>query len=341
MLVGLVIRVFQRKCSLNEHFVRQTGDMRADRMIATLLLLQARGRVTAAALAQELEVSVATARRDLEALSAAGVPVYPQPGRGGGWSLVGGARTDLSGLNAAEAQALFTLLGPAADGSPETASALRKLLRALPGPFRADAEAAAAAVRLDDTGWGEVGAERPPYVDVLQQAIVDRRRVRVDYSRREGERGTRLLDPLGLVAKDGVWYLLATRAGDEETRTYRVDRVRAVEVTDEPAHRPAAFDLAREWQRVVEFVEGRRSLVRATVRLARRHLWVLRDHFGTYLEIVEDDHPDEVTVSVAAHTARSVAEQLAGWGALVEVTGPDAVRAELARIGQELVDGYR
>ncbi|KAA1426331.1 YafY family transcriptional regulator [Nocardioides antri] len=313
--------------------------MRADRMIATLLLMQSRGRVTAAELARELEVSVATARRDLEALSTAGVPVYPQPGRGGGWSLVGGARTDLSGLTAPESTALFTLLGPAASLSPETASAVRKLLRALPGPFRADAESAASAVRLDDLGWGEVGRDRPAAVDVVQQAVIDRVKVRVDYRNRSGDGSTTLLDPLGLVAKDGVWYLIATRDGETDTRTYRMDRVRAVEPTDQPADRPAGFDLAREWRRVVEYVESRRSLVRATVRLAGRHLGVLRDHFGTYLEVVEDDG-DRVVVTVAAHTARSVAEQLAGWGAMVEVTGPDAVREELARIGQELAEAY-
>ena len=117
--------------------------MRADRLVATVLLMQSRGRVTAAELAAELEISVATARRDLEALSAAGVPVYPQQGRGGGWQLVGGARTDLSGLTAAEAQALFLLAGPAASSAPEVKSALRKLVRALPRTFRADAEAAA------------------------------------------------------------------------------------------------------------------------------------------------------------------------------------------------------
>jgi predicted DNA-binding transcriptional regulator YafY len=113
--------------------------MRADRLVAALLLLQARGRVTAARLAEELEVSVATARRDLEALSAAGIPVYPQPGRGGGWSLIAGARTDLTGLTATEAQALFAVLGPSADVVPEARSALRKLLQALPDPFRPDA----------------------------------------------------------------------------------------------------------------------------------------------------------------------------------------------------------
>src|ERR1044072_4727866 len=121
-----------QKCSSTEHFACDDVHMRADRLVATLLLMQARGRVTAAEVAAELEVSVATARRDLKALSAAGIPVYPQAGRGGGWSLVGGARTDLSGLTAAEAQALFLLVGPAAAVSGEAKAALRKLVRALP-----------------------------------------------------------------------------------------------------------------------------------------------------------------------------------------------------------------
>src|SRR4051794_37344406 len=135
--------------------------MRADRLVATLLLMQSRGRVTAAEVASELEVSVATARRDLEALSSAGIPVYPQPGRGGGWALVGGARTDLTGLTAPETQALFLLAGPAASVAPEVRSALRKLVRALPETFRVDAEAAAEAVLVDSSGWGEPAKEPP------------------------------------------------------------------------------------------------------------------------------------------------------------------------------------
>lgn len=313
-------------------------------MIATLLLLQARGRVTAAELATELEISVATARRDLEALSSAGVPVYPQPGRGGGWSLVGGARTDLSGLTGPESQALFTLVGPGASTSPEAQQAVRKLLRALPSPFRADAAAAAEAVRLDAGSWGEQRRSRPEVVDVVQQAVIDRRQVRVDYTNRTGQVSTVLLDPLGLVAKDDLWYLLATREDGPDVRTYRMDRVASVEVTAQPANRPEGFDLAREWQRVVSYVEERRARVRATVLVRRRHLWVLRDHFGTYLDVIGDapaaGDEERIEVTLAAHTARSLAEQLAGWGSMIEVTGPEDVRRELARIGAELTAAY-
>src|SRR4051794_17582454 len=135
--------------------------MRADRLVATLLVLQSKGRVTAAELAEELEVSVKTARRDLEALAMAGIPVYSQAGKGGGWSLLGGARTDLSGLTADEARTLFLVAGPSSTVAPEAKAALRKLVQALPATFRADAEAAASAVVLDAARWGENAVRTP------------------------------------------------------------------------------------------------------------------------------------------------------------------------------------
>ncbi len=312
--------------------------MRADRLVAVLLLLQGRGRLTASELAGELEISVATARRDLEALSAAGIPVYPQPGRGGGWSLVGGARTDLTGLTAAEARALFLLLGPATTAAPALTSALRKLVRALPATFRADAEAAARAVVSDPAGWGEAGRELPPLVRTLQDAVVAGHKVRLTYARKGSEPAERLVDPLGLVDKDGLWYLVAgTGAG---RRTYRVDRVTAAEPTDLPAERPDGFDLAAEWERVVGEVERRRSLVTAVVLVAERHAGILRDHFGRHCEVLGHEPDGRARLRVAAPMALSIAEQLAGWGAQVEVVEPEAVRAELARIGAELVARY-
>ncbi|MEV0701151.1 WYL domain-containing protein [Saccharopolyspora sp. NPDC050389] len=312
--------------------------MRADRLVAALLLLQARGRVTAAELAEELEISVATARRDLEALSTAGIPVYPQPGRGGGWSLVGGARTDLSGLNAAESQALFVLLGPASSAAPELTSALRKLIRALPATFRADAEAAAAAVVSDSARWGERDRELPELVEMLQTATVRRFKVRLTYTGRGGRSTERLVDPLGLVDKDGIWYLIAgTESGQ---RTFRVDRVTNAEVTDLPAERPDDFSLSAEWARVVEEVEQRRSLVSAVVLIDARFFPVLRTHFGRHCQVIGQDDDRRVRARVAAHLPRSIAEQLAGWGAMIEVVEPESVRAELARIGLELAERY-
>jgi predicted DNA-binding transcriptional regulator YafY len=311
--------------------------MRADRLVATLLLMQDRGRVTAAEIARELEVSVATARRDLEALSAAGVPVYPQPGRGGGWSLVGGARTDLSGLTATEAQALFLLLGPASADTPEARAALRKLAAALPRPFRAEARAAAGAVVVDPAGWGDPLPERPELVAALRDAVVRGRRVRLGYAGRSRERTERLVDPWGLVDKDGTWYLVA--GTDAGRRTFRVERITAAEVTEQDAARPAELDLAAEWDEVVEEVERRRSPVSAVVLVDAPLVRVLRAQFGRHCAVLAEAD-GRARVRVAAPTPLMIAQHLAGWGAGLTVVESAPVRAELARIGRELRSLY-
>ena len=314
--------------------------MRADRLVATLLLIQAKGRITAAELADELEVSVATARRDLEALSSAGVPVYPQPGRGGGWSLVGGARTDLSGLSANETRALFLLVGPAAAVSPEAKAALRKLVQALPQTFRADAEAAAGATMVDRSGWGEPDRDRPELVDRLQHAVVARRKVRLDYAGVGREPSQRLVEPWGLVDKDETWYLLA--GTERGRRTFRVDRIVAAQVTAEQAERPDDFTLAEAWSEVVGELEQRRSRAWATVAVEGRFVKVLRDQFGRHCEVGEPGPDGRVRVRLGAPSALDIARHLAGWGTgLLEVLEPPGVQAELGRIGAELAARYR
>lgn len=312
--------------------------MRADRLVATLLLMQARGRVTAAQLAEELEISVATARRDLEALSTAGIPVYPQPGRNGGWSLLGGARTDLSGLNATEAQALFLLVGPAASVAPEAKAALRKLVRALPDTFRADAEAAAEAVVIDPARWGEHVKERPEMVRRLQDAVVSRLKVRLRYAGRGRAESERLIDPLGLIDKDDIWYLIA--GTEKGQRTFRVERITEAEVTDQPAERPADFDLSEEWSRVVEEMEQQRSLMAATLLIEERFVWVMRGRHGRHLEVVGPVDDGRIKLRLTAPTPLMIAQDLAGWGATIEVLEPPSVQAELVRLGSELVSRY-
>ncbi|WP_214411547.1 helix-turn-helix transcriptional regulator [Sphaerisporangium fuscum] len=312
--------------------------MRADRLVAVVLLMQSRGRVTAAELAAELQVSVATARRDLEALATAGVPVYPQPGRGGGWSLVGGARTDLSGLTAAEAQALFLLVGPAAAVSAEAKAALRKLVRALPPTFRADAQAATDATVIDPVGWGAHDRPRPATVDLLQSTVIRRRKVRLTYAGHAGEVTERLVDPWGLVDKDDVWYLLA--GTDRGRRTFRVDRIVRAEPTDQPAARPDDFVLATAWQEVVDEIERRRSRIWATVLVEERFVRILRHRFGRHCH-TDGEHGDgRVRVRLAAPTPLDIARDLAGWGATVDVLEPRSVQDELARIGAELLGRY-
>jgi len=310
--------------------------MRADRLVATLLLMQARGRVTAAELAGELETSVATARRDLEALSAAGIPVYPQAGRGGGWQLLGGARTDLSGLTSAEARALFLLVGPAASVVPEAKSALRKLVRALPVTFRAEAAAAADAVVIDPARWGRPRRERRPLVRQLQEAVVRGRRVRLSYRGWDREPVERLVDPWGLVEKNEVWYLLGGVGG--ALHTYRVERIVEAVVTDEAAERPADFDLVEAWETVVREVNRERHRASAIVVADAAIVPYLREQFGEQgvTDAPLEDH--RTRLRVTAPTESIIARGLAGWGEYLDVLEPLSLREELKRLGTELVE---
>lgn len=309
--------------------------MRADRLVAVLMVLQARGRVTVAELAEELEISPRTARRDLEALALGGVPVYSRAGKGGGWSLVGGARTDLSGLTAAEAQALFLLAGPSSSATPAVKSALRKLVQALPETFRDEARAAASAVVLDPTQWDRTTFPPPPFLDDLQQAVVRGVQVRLGYTARDRSESVRAVHPLGLVVKTSVWYLVAdTEAG---LRTFRVDRVRSVELTDQAVTRPEGFDLAATWKAVMARMEEQRATVVVLVAIEEHAVPWLRASIGTRLSIVGARPDGRVEVRVRGANARAIVGELARFGGLVEVIEPPDVRALLAQLGHELV----
>jgi predicted DNA-binding transcriptional regulator YafY len=307
-------------------------------------MLQRNGQVTARELAAELEVSEKTARRDLEALGAAGFPVYSQAGRGGGWRLLGEARTDLSGLTADETRALFVVAGASASVTPAVRAALRKLVRALPETFRAEAEAAASAVVVDPTEWGSPRTfTRPDLLPELERAVIERRQIVLGYRDREHQVTERTVHPLGLVSKGNVWYLLAhTDAG---LRTFRISRVQFALVTDLPAQRPDDFDLAGAWQSVVSNVRELRTQVRASIRVDRRHLWPLRGQFGEDLSLLElsgdrNEPDDRVSVIVGGPSVERIAEHLAGWGAAIEVLDPPAVRDHLLRIARELLERY-
>ena len=314
--------------------------MRADRLVATLLVLQAKGRVTAAEVADELEVSVKTARRDLEALAIAGIPVYSQAGRGGGWQLLGGARTDLSGLTAAEARTLFMVAGPSSTATPEAKAALRKLVQALPETFRSAAEAAASAIVLDPANWGDHRtAAPPPHLDDLQRAVVDGVQVRLGYADRTRSESERVVHPLGLVEKDGVWYLIADTANG--MRTFRVNRVRSVARTEDRVVRPDGFDLATTWNEVVATIEEKRTAARAVVRMPAWGPYALRGQFGTSTKVVAHAADGRVDIEVGAPSHDYLAQNLAGWGDAVEVIEPDDVRQRLAEIGRQLVERYR
>lgn len=312
--------------------------MRADRLVAALLILQARGRVTAAELADELEISERTARRDLEALSMAGIPVYSQAGRGGGWSLVGGARTDLSGLTAAEARTLFLVAGPSAAATPQVKAALRKLVRALPEPLRAEAESAASAVVLDPTSWDRTSRPPPEHLEVLQRAVVDAVQVRLRYAAPNRPETDRMVHPLGLVAKASVWYLVANT--DAGLRTFRLSRIREVTVTDEPSERPEGFDLAETWKTIVDTIDERREWFRAVALVDPEALPWIRGTFGARASIGDPVAGSRIEVELRSWSGHTLASELASFGARVEVVDPAEVREELARLAADLMRVY-
>lgn len=312
--------------------------MRADRLVATLLFLQTRGRVTAAEVAAELEVAERTARRDLEALAAAGVPVYAQRGRGGGWSLVGGARTDLTGLNADEIRALFLVAGPSST-TPELRTVLRKLVRALPAPLRPDAEAASRAGVTDGTDWSRTAVTAAePHLEALRRAVVDAEQVRLGYAG-PGRPGTeRTVHPLGIATKAGAEYLVA--GTDAGLRTFRLSRVTSVGRTGDPVQRPDGFDLGTAWRSLAARMEDRMRAATVRIRAEPSTEPLLRRLFGGRLR-VGPALPDGWTrMDVDGPSAEVLALQLAGLGARVEVLDPPEARQGLARLAVELAGVY-
>jgi predicted DNA-binding transcriptional regulator YafY len=219
--------------------------MLASRLLSILMLLQARGRTSAAALAAEFEVSIRTVHRDIDQLSAAGIPVYAERGRSGGFALLGGYRTKLTGLTQPEAETLFLagLPGPAAElGLADLLAAARlKLMAALPAG--AQAERIAARFHLDPAGWFRA-AEASELLPQIARAVWSERYLRIRY-RSGGEIYGRKLGPLGLVLKGGVWYLVAESG--KSVRTYRAAQIVEAEASDESFARPEEFDLAAHW----------------------------------------------------------------------------------------------
>ena len=308
--------------------------------MALLLLLQRRGKVTASEVAAELEVSERTARRDLDALGMAGLPVYSTRGRNGGWGLTGGGRTDLSGLNEDEVRTLFLLAGPSSSATPEIRAALRKLVRALPESFRDTAEAASRAVVVDRGGWDASGTQRPdpPHLDTVQQAVVQGRRATLGYVASNGESTTRVVDPLGLAMKGSTWYLVA--GTEQGQRTFRIDRIRSVEVLDEPAVRPVGFDLTSAWQSITKDVDEWRSPASARAIVEAETLSLLRFVFGKRLRIGPPGANGKVEVELRSANTRALAGEIAGFGHSVEVLEPEEIREYLAEIGRELGNLY-
>ncbi|MFD5829526.1 helix-turn-helix transcriptional regulator [Lentzea sp. NPDC060358] len=313
--------------------------MKSSRLMQVLLLLQSRGRMTADELAAELEVSPRTIYRDIDSLSAAGIPVYADRGPAGGYQLVDGYRTRLTGLTSAEAQSLFLagLPGPAADlGLKEVAAAAQlKLLAALPTELRDRAEQIRQRFHLDTPSWFR-GDEPTGHLATIADAVWEQRRVRMTYRRWGNDVVEREVDPYGLVLKAGTWYFVGSG------RTYRVSRVLELHPTGGTFDRPADFDLARYWAEWSEQFEARMYGERITVRMTRSGLdktqYLLSGHQARVVREIAPQ-PGEAFGFPTESTRHAVADLLK-FGSDVEVLAPAGLRRELIDIINSMHEVY-
>lgn len=319
--------------------------MRADRLLSIVLLLNARGRLTARQLAEELGVSERTIYRDVEALSLSGVPICTQTGQDGGLFLDEGYRVTLTGLNADQVRALFasSAAGPLRDlglaGAHQDSQL--KLLAALPAAQRAEAERVRKRIYIDPTLWFHA-SEGLPFIQELQRAVWEDRRVRIEYHAVETDWRQRELDAYGLVAKAGIWYFVG-RKEDGEWRSYRIGRLRRVEVLEACFDRDSGFDLTDFWREACAVFE-RESATRApvcvaTLRVHRSADWYFPSFFeGRYERVGATDADGWASLRVTFSSLDEARTRVLGLGTAVEVLDPPELELGVLDLARSIVD---
>jgi predicted DNA-binding transcriptional regulator YafY len=324
--------------------------MRADRLLSILLLLQTHGQLTSRELAKRLEVSERTIHRDMEALCIAGVPVVSERGAAGGWGLVEEYRTNLTGMNPAEVQALaLTPNRVLADLGLDKASdaAFIKLLAALPSLGRRDAEYVHQRIYVDMTGWRQHN-EPVPFLQVIQDALWQDRQLTLSYKRTDGQVVERNVHPLGLVAKLNVWYLIAAVEDGESSgvRTYRISRVQQAALAEGPCARPKDFDLVAYWQQSQADFKASLPRLPASVRVAPEALTRLRYVCrNARIDIGEAASPPDakgwLTLELHYETESEAAEALIALGASLEIVSPPSLRERVIHLAESVVAFYQ
>ncbi len=321
--------------------------MRASRLLAILMHLQERGRLSAQTLATKTAVSVRTIYRDVDQLSAAGVPVWAEPGRQGGICLRAGWRTQLNGLTTGEARALLLagLPGPAADLGlgPAVVAAQPKLLAALPTEAQAEARRVGQRFHLDPVDWFRDSAA-PEHLQAVAGAVWASQRIAMRYESWK-QTSDRVVEPLGLVLKAGHWYLAARVPGHDEPQAFRLAAVLSLQVLDQPFMPPPDFDLAAWWRRSTARFEA--GIYTATARLRVTEEGYARlCRFGPAVAAAAQDSvaPCEpagwAEVQVPIESVRHAAHEMLRLGAEAVVLGPAALRDALRATAAEMVAGY-
>jgi predicted DNA-binding transcriptional regulator YafY len=312
--------------------------MRAARLLSALLLLQMHRRMSGRALAERLEVSVRTVHRDMEALSAAGVPVLALRGAQGGWMLDENWHAPVAGLDEAELRALL-MAQPRMAGDAALAaaaeSALGKLVAALPAALQDRAASIRQRLYVDTAGW-RASTENLDMLPVVQDAVARDRKLAIRYRKPTGEVVERTVDPLGLVAKGSTWYLFGgTAAG---SRTYRVSRIEEARILDEACARPAKFDLASAWRQSVERLRGERPRVECLMRLDAGVLGWFQRWQRTVPESESTAADGRVTLRVQFEREEEAVFVTLGLGHRAELLEPAGLRQ---RVAEEVATHYR
>ncbi len=309
--------------------------MRADRLLSMLMLLQTRGRMTAQDLAERLEVSTRTIYRDLDALSLAGVPVYSERGPNGGIDLLGDYRTNLTGLTRNEVRALFMFTVPGLFADLQVAktqqAANLKLMAALPSPFQRDVEWVRQRIHLDPAGWFQP-TESVPFLPVVQEAVWQNRRLRVDYRRSDGVWIKRLIDPYGLVAKAGVWYAVVSVT--KQIMIYRVSRLQEVIMLGTTFERPGEFNLAAHWMKWRANFEANSEKYAVKLRVAPEAVPRLAQTFGEGIHALtgQANNADDkgwIELPLTFESVEKACRQLLGLGTNIEVVEPKELRERM------------
>jgi predicted DNA-binding transcriptional regulator YafY len=316
--------------------------MRASRLLSILILLQLRSRLTAEDLAREFEVSVRTIYRDIDALSAAGVPVYGDRGPGGGFQLLDGYRTRLTGLNEGEAEAMLMIGLPeqaAALGIGDAAKAARnKLLAALPGQGSADASRITQRFHLDTVDWYR--AARPaPFLAAIARAVLDQKRIAMTYESWSATRDW-IVEPLGLVMKAGGWYLVAD--GHGKSRIFNIPDIKSLTTVEETFERPEAFDLPGWWAQATREFEARLRPETATLRVSPEGLKRLRLlgawAAGAAAHASAADTLGWRTLDLPIESVEKAAPMLLGLGPEFEVAAPQTLAEAVRTLARAIAE---
>lgn len=322
--------------------------MRADRLISLMLLLYSKGRMTAQTLARQLEVSERTIYRDLDALSAAGIPVYTQSGPMGGVYLDEQYRPSLTGLMREDIQALFVTgdTNPLKDLGLTKTDSLLKLFASLPSTQQTEVDRLRQRFHIDSANWFQV-VEPLALLPTLQQAVWEDRRVEVFYTPVKGQAKSRVVDAYGLVAKANIWYLVAKKpdAPMQEMHSYRIGRLQNVTLLDEHFERPVAFDLAAYWQASTAQFE------RDAYAMSPPYLVVLRVHAdaysyfpgymeGNYEKLGEQDEAGWTTIRVKFERLKEAQRVVLGLGNKAEVIEPIELRFHVIEAARAILEHY-